>query len=180
MKTFVTDWANKSSSRGRLSTFKHWLFVRREAVRYALAPFAVAIAFLARLALTPILGDASPYLLFVPAVLIARRPWRARTGSTGNRPQCRARPFRDHDFSEPLGAGNRRCRFIHADRSGHLLERRTIAAQPHSSRHQHAGGSGARGSSRIDPGNRAGWDDRHRPGRNRALVQHGSRAAVRL
>ena len=71
MKTFVTDWAAKSSSRGRLSTFKHWLFVRREALRYALAPFAVAIAFLARLALAPILGDASPYLLFVPAVLTA-------------------------------------------------------------------------------------------------------------
>src|SRR6201993_3150291 len=71
MKTFVTDWAAKSSSRGRLSTFKHWLFVRREALRYALAPLAVAIAFLARLAFTPILGDASPYLLFVPAVLVA-------------------------------------------------------------------------------------------------------------
>src|ERR1700751_372041 len=71
MKTFVTDWAAKSNSRARLSTFKHWPFVRREALRYVLAPFAVAIAFLARLALTPILGDASPYLLFVPAVLIA-------------------------------------------------------------------------------------------------------------
>jgi two-component system, LuxR family, sensor kinase FixL len=31
----------------------------------------VAIAFLARFALTPILGDASPHLLFVPAVLVA-------------------------------------------------------------------------------------------------------------
>jgi two-component system, LuxR family, sensor kinase FixL len=31
----------------------------------------VAIAFLARLALTPIIGDASPYLLFIPAVLVA-------------------------------------------------------------------------------------------------------------
>src|SRR6266516_1259743 len=71
MKTFVTDLAAKSSPSGHLSTFKHWLFVRREALRYALAPFAVAIAFLARLALTPILGDASPYLLFVPAVLAA-------------------------------------------------------------------------------------------------------------
>jgi two-component system sensor kinase FixL len=71
MKTFVTDLAAKSSPSGHLSTFKHWLFVRREALRYALAPFAVAIAFLARLALTPILGDASPYLLFVPAVLVA-------------------------------------------------------------------------------------------------------------
>src|ERR1700756_1420133 len=71
MKTFVTDWAAKSSSRGRLSTFKHWLFDRREGLRYALAPFAVALAFLARLALTPILGDASPHPLFVPAVLTA-------------------------------------------------------------------------------------------------------------
>ncbi len=31
----------------------------------------MAIAFLARFALTPILGDASPHLLFVPAVLVA-------------------------------------------------------------------------------------------------------------
>src|SRR5262249_29616139 len=71
MRTFVTDLAAESRSLGRLSTFKHWLFVRREALRYALAPVAVALAFLARLALTPILGDASPYLLFVPAVLTA-------------------------------------------------------------------------------------------------------------
>src|SRR5260370_6174746 len=71
MKTFVTDWAAKPSSEGQLSGFRHWLFVRQEALRYALAPVAVAIAFLARLALTPILGDASPYLLFVPAVLTA-------------------------------------------------------------------------------------------------------------
>src|SRR5262245_41378377 len=71
MKTFVTDLAAKSSPRGRFGAFRHWLFVRQEALGYALAPVAVAIAFLARLALTPILGDASPYLLFVPAVLTA-------------------------------------------------------------------------------------------------------------
>ena len=71
MKTFVTDLAAKSSLQGNLSSFKHWLFVRREVLRYALAPFAVAIAFLARLALTPLHGDASPYQLFIPAVLIA-------------------------------------------------------------------------------------------------------------
>src|SRR5499427_5355264 len=71
MKTFVTDLATKSSPQGHLSAFKQRLFVHREALRYALAPVAVAIAFLARLALTPILGDASPYLLFVPAVLFA-------------------------------------------------------------------------------------------------------------
>src|SRR6516162_10830443 len=71
MKTFVTDLAAKSSPQGHLSAFKQRLFVHRDALRYALAPAAVAIAFLARLALTPILGDASPYLLFVPAVLFA-------------------------------------------------------------------------------------------------------------
>jgi two-component system, LuxR family, sensor kinase FixL len=71
MKTFVTDLAVKSKPEGRLSALKDWLFVRREALRYGLALFAVAIAFLARLALTPILGDASPYVLFVPAVLVA-------------------------------------------------------------------------------------------------------------
>src|SRR5215471_2606817 len=71
MKTFVTDLAAKSSPQGHLSAFTHWLFVRREVLRYALAPVAVAIAFLARVALTPVLGDASPYLLFVPAVLVA-------------------------------------------------------------------------------------------------------------
>jgi hypothetical protein len=54
MKTFVTNLAAKSSPEDQLSAFKHWLFVRREALRYALAPLAVAIAFLARLALTPI------------------------------------------------------------------------------------------------------------------------------
>jgi two-component system sensor kinase FixL len=71
MRTFITDLAAKPSPQGHLSAFKHWLFVRREVLRYALAPFAVALAFLARLGLTPILGDASPYLLFVPAVLTA-------------------------------------------------------------------------------------------------------------
>jgi two-component system, LuxR family, sensor kinase FixL len=71
MRTFITNLAVKPSPQSYLSAFKHWLFVRREVLRYALAPFAVALAFLARLALTPILGDASPYLLFVPAVLTA-------------------------------------------------------------------------------------------------------------
>jgi len=71
MKTFVTDWAAKSKPEGHLSAFKHSLFLHREALCYALAPFAVAIAFLLRLALTPLVGDASPYLLFIPAVLAA-------------------------------------------------------------------------------------------------------------
>jgi two-component system sensor kinase FixL len=71
MRTFITNLAAEPSPQGHLSAFKHWLFVRREVLCYALAPFAVALAFLARLALTPILGDASPYLLFVPALLAA-------------------------------------------------------------------------------------------------------------
>jgi two-component system sensor kinase FixL len=71
MKPLLADLAAKSSSDGYLTSFKHWLFLQGDLLRYALAPAAVAIAFLARLALTPILGDAAPYLLFVPAVLVA-------------------------------------------------------------------------------------------------------------
>jgi two-component system sensor kinase FixL len=71
MRTLITNLAAKPSPQGHLSTFTHWLFVRREVLCYALAPVAVALAFLVRRALTPILGDASPYLLFFPAVLIA-------------------------------------------------------------------------------------------------------------
>src|SRR6266481_7588689 len=71
MKTFLANMAAKSGPEGQVSTFKDWLFLRRDMLRYALAPLAVAVAFLARLALTPILGGASPYLLFVPAVLVA-------------------------------------------------------------------------------------------------------------
>jgi two-component system, LuxR family, sensor kinase FixL len=71
MKTFLANLAAKPSSEGHLNTFKHWLYLRGEVLRYVLAPVAVAIAFLARLALTPIVGDASPYLFFVPAVLAA-------------------------------------------------------------------------------------------------------------
>jgi len=71
MKTFLANLAAKSSPEGHLTTFRHWLFLRGDVLRYAVAPVAVAIAFLARLALTPILGDAAPLLLFVPAVLVA-------------------------------------------------------------------------------------------------------------
>jgi two-component system, LuxR family, sensor kinase FixL len=71
MKTFVTDLAAKAGETGHLGGFGRWLFLRQDALRYAIAPLAVAIAFLARIALTPILQDDSPYLFFVPAVLIA-------------------------------------------------------------------------------------------------------------
>src|SRR5215469_2829920 len=71
MKTLLANLAAKSAPKEKLTGFKHWLFLRGDAIRYALAPAAVAVVFLARLALTPVLGDASPYLLFIPAVLLA-------------------------------------------------------------------------------------------------------------
>jgi len=43
----------------------------RDVLGYAIAATAVAIAFAARAALSPILQDHSPYLFFVPAVLVA-------------------------------------------------------------------------------------------------------------
>src|SRR5215469_11350925 len=71
MKTLLANLAAKSAPKEKLTGFKHWLFLRGDAIRYALAPAAVAVVFLARVALTPLLGDASPYLLFTPAVLVA-------------------------------------------------------------------------------------------------------------
>src|SRR5262245_2668781 len=69
MRTNATDTA-KGGAEG-LGALKRWPFPRGEAVRYGLAPLAVAIALLIRLALAPVLDEASPYLLFVPAVLTA-------------------------------------------------------------------------------------------------------------
>jgi two-component system sensor kinase FixL len=71
MKTLLANLALKSEPAEQLTGFRHWLFLRGDAIRYALAPAAVAIVFLARLALTPVVEDASPYLLFTPAVLVA-------------------------------------------------------------------------------------------------------------
>jgi two-component system, LuxR family, sensor kinase FixL len=71
MKTLLANLAAKSDPEDQLTGVKRWLFLRGDALRYALAPAAVSIAFLARLALTAVLGDASPYLLFIPAVLVA-------------------------------------------------------------------------------------------------------------
>jgi two-component system sensor kinase FixL len=71
MKTLLANLAAKSGPEDQLTGFKRWLFLGGDAICYALAPAAVAIAFLARLALTPVLGEASPYLLFIPAILVA-------------------------------------------------------------------------------------------------------------
>ena len=71
MKTFVTDLAAKAGDRGHPGGLWQWLLLRQDTLRYAIAPLAVGIAFLARIALIPILQDDSPYLFFVPAVLAA-------------------------------------------------------------------------------------------------------------
>ena len=49
------------------------LLARQGMARHAIAPIAVAIAFLLRALLDPILADQSRYLLFVPAVLLTAR-----------------------------------------------------------------------------------------------------------
>src|SRR6516225_724579 len=71
MKTFLADLivkrARAGEGRGPWGRFFRW----PDGLRYGLAPVAVAIAFVARSALTPILQNDMPYLFFVPAVLVA-------------------------------------------------------------------------------------------------------------
>src|SRR5262245_57735961 len=71
MRTFLADLAAKAGDRGDLGGLQGWLARRQEAVRYGIAPLVVAVALLARFVFAPILADDSPYLFFVPAVLIA-------------------------------------------------------------------------------------------------------------
>jgi K+-sensing histidine kinase KdpD len=71
MKTFLAHLAVKPSDTGPLSSLKRWLLMRQDLLRYGMAPLAVAIAFVARMALTPIVQGDSPYLFFIPAVLVA-------------------------------------------------------------------------------------------------------------
>jgi two-component system, LuxR family, sensor kinase FixL len=60
-----------SGDASRAKPSGRWLFLRRELPRYGIAPIAVALAFVLRVALMPLLPDDAPYLLFIPAVLVA-------------------------------------------------------------------------------------------------------------
>ena len=71
MKTFLANFAAKPSDTRLLGGVKRWVLMRQDVLRYGIAPLAVAIAFVARIALTPILQGDSPYLFFIPAVLVA-------------------------------------------------------------------------------------------------------------
>jgi two-component system, LuxR family, sensor kinase FixL len=70
MTTFGANLPAEPTRKGDPSVFRPRLMLGK-ALRYGLAVLAIAVAFSVRLALEPILGDASPYLLFVPAVLVA-------------------------------------------------------------------------------------------------------------
>jgi two-component system, LuxR family, sensor kinase FixL len=70
MRTFLEESA-QSAGADNSSPLKRWLFSRPRLLLYGIALLAVAVAWLARIALAPVLHDQSPYLLFVPAVLVA-------------------------------------------------------------------------------------------------------------
>jgi two-component system, LuxR family, sensor kinase FixL len=70
MRAFLAELA-ESSGRGTPSPVKRWFFLHPRLILYGIALIAVGVAWLARAALAPVLGDQSPYLLFVPAVLVA-------------------------------------------------------------------------------------------------------------
>src|SRR4249920_2818564 len=67
MRAYLTDPTAKSATRFPKPQFTF----RQIAMLYGIALAAVAVALAARLALAAILGDESPYLFFVPAVLVA-------------------------------------------------------------------------------------------------------------
>jgi two-component system, LuxR family, sensor kinase FixL len=70
MRTFLAESA-ESADADSPSPLRRWVFSRPRLLLYGVALLAVAVAWLARIALAPILHDQSPYLLFVPAVLVA-------------------------------------------------------------------------------------------------------------
>jgi two-component system sensor kinase FixL len=70
MRTFLAESA-ESAETDRPSPLRRWVFSRPRLLLYGVALLAVAVVWLARIALAPILHDHSPYLLFMPAVLVA-------------------------------------------------------------------------------------------------------------
>jgi two-component system sensor kinase FixL len=70
MRAFLSELA-ESAGGGAPNPVKRWIFSRPRLLLYGIALVAVAVAWLARAVLAPVLGDQSPYLLFVPAVLAA-------------------------------------------------------------------------------------------------------------
>jgi len=67
----MTDLLAESRSDYDRGPINRWLLSRDRMLRYGIAPAAVGIVFALRILLAPILHDDAPYLLFVPAVLVA-------------------------------------------------------------------------------------------------------------
>ena len=178
-KPSLAAWTVKSADGGDPSPSGRWLFFRQEAFRYGIAPIAVALAFAARVALTPLLPDDAPYLLFVPAVLVA-----AAFGGLG--PGLLATALGALlgllfiATAPPRRARNRQRGCVHGHRRRHRVERGAAATLPQAGGRKRARRARARGSSAVDSRHRAGCDDRHRRARDHAIVQLGRRAPVRL
>jgi two-component system sensor kinase FixL len=71
MRAYLADLTAKSAKIGTLGLAESQVSPRQIAMLYGIALAAVAIALGVRLALATPLGDESPYLFFVPAVLVA-------------------------------------------------------------------------------------------------------------
>jgi len=71
MRAFLADLAARSSQQRALGAFGRWLVARQNVLRYGIAPAAVAVALVIRALFEPILRDQTPFLFFVPAVLVA-------------------------------------------------------------------------------------------------------------
>jgi two-component system, LuxR family, sensor kinase FixL len=71
MRAYLADFAKKSVEEDGTGSAGPRFSARQIVLLYGIALAAVVIALVARVVLTPILGDESPYLLFVPAVLVA-------------------------------------------------------------------------------------------------------------
>jgi hypothetical protein len=94
MRAYLTDLAAKSAKMGTLGVTEPHVSSRQIAMLYGIALAAVAVALAVRLALVTTLGDESPYLSFVPAVLIA-------AGSAGLGPGLFAMPWQTRLWARP-------------------------------------------------------------------------------
>ena len=155
------------------------VFLGMRSYATALRALAVALSFAARMALVPLLPDDSPYLLFVPAVLVA-------AASAGSGPDCwRPRSARCSAFFSSTEVPDCRLPRSSTRRSSHSLE----PALPGAGNSCNATAGGPQTSTRdalareahlqIDSGHRARRDDRHRRARDHAIIQLGGGTAVR-
>jgi two-component system sensor kinase FixL len=71
MSTGSTNSAADASRAGRSGPNGRWELPQKPLIRYAIAPVAVAVAWLARALLSSLLGAEAAYLFFTPAVLVA-------------------------------------------------------------------------------------------------------------